>query len=68
MKISIKHIIIETIDPFDKNLAKKEHLFNIKTGRKATKDTETYLLNIFTDGVAKQDKFISQCKADSKRL
>ena len=65
---SLKHIIIETIDPFDKNLAKEKHLFNIKTGRKATKDTETYLLNIFTDGVAKRDKFISQCKADSNRF
>ena len=51
----LKHIIIETTDPFDNNLAKKEHIFNIKTCRRVTKDTETYLLNIFTDGVAKRD-------------
>ena len=33
----LKHTIIETSDPFENNLAKKEHLFNIKTGRRAIK-------------------------------
>ena len=43
----LKKIVVQIIDPFDKNLP-KENLFNIKTGRETTTDIETYLLSMVT--------------------
>ena len=64
---NLKDRIKETMNPFNKQL-NKQHLFNIKTGRKVNEDAESYLLQIFSTGIQKRDEFIEKCKEDAKKF
>ena len=55
------------MNPFEEKI-NKDYLLNLKTGRKATEDTEGYLLNIFTKGIERRDEFINECNGDPNRF
>ena len=64
--IKLKKVIKATVNPFSKQL--KDFLFNIKTGTKASKDVEKYLLILFKCGEEKRDVFVRECSSTSERF
>lgn len=63
----IKEYICSTTNPFQKGV-QKDVLFNLKTGKQASSNTEHYLLNILSDGEEKRNDFVSDCAKDSSRF
>lgn len=63
--------LVKTIEdiknPFDENL-QKDSLFNIKTGKKVSKEAEDYLLSYIFEGEKKRDNFLDECKQNPDRF
>ena len=43
-------------------------LFNLKTGKQASKSTEAYLLTVFEEGSSKGDTFVEECQKRGDRF
>lgn len=61
------NMIKETMNPFADHID-KEHLFNIASGKAASSDTESFLLNIVSTGNKARDKFIDECADHPSRF
>ena len=60
-------LLRETINPFSKELDKND-LFNIGSGKAASKETKEFLLSLQTIGEKAQAKFVAECTADKARF
>ena len=58
-------VIKVTVNPFSKQ-RNKDFSFNIKTGTKAPKNVEKYLLTLFKCGEEKRGVFVSECSRTSE--
>ena len=54
---NIKEIILSSVNPFSANI-NKDGLFNLKTGKQASEETEKYLLG---DSEEKRNSFVTEC-------
>ena len=56
----VRTMIRDTMNPFDNNIG-QEYLFNLGTGKAASKETETFLLNMESIGEEERKRFVSEC-------
>ena len=63
----IMHLIQETMNPFLPGI-EKGNLYNIGSGKSASKDTEKFLLNVENIGSELRETFINECIFDSNRF
>ena len=63
----IIHLIQETMNPFLPEI-QKENLYNIGSGKSASKETEKFLLNVESIGSELRERFINECISDSNRF
>ena len=64
---ALTNIINSTINPFLSKV-NQNSLFNLKTGKQASKVTETYLLTMFEDENSKRITFVEECKKRGDRF
>ena len=55
------------IDPFSSEID-KQHLYNIRTGKAASKETSTFLLNVKKTGNNLREKFIGEVNGSPSRF
>ena len=55
----IKGVILFSVNPFSSNI-NKHGLFNLKTGKQASEETEKYLLGDSSED--KRDAFVAECR------
>ena len=63
----VRTMIRDTMNPFDNNIG-KEYLFNLGTSKAASKETETFLLNMESIGEEERKRFVSECIENEERF